>query len=121
MRSTQKRFTRHKLSMKRMKSFPLLKGKAHNTLVVLQWLQHLCQVHSDGSADHSLRHTIAFSWHKFFQLCRESPRFLGDDAVAEIIHLSKYMFHGWVGAAELAHIANLAFWKLIPKHHLMCP
>ncbi len=119
--TTQKRFTTLKLSMSRNHAFPVLKGKAHNELVVLAWGVHKCLQTRDGSHEAELRFAVAHAWHRFFELCRAAPRFLPEEAIEEIKVLQPRMFKGWVTAANLAQVQGKALWELIPKHHIMYP
>ncbi len=64
---SQPRFTPLKLSLKSKKSFAVLKCKAHNSLVVLEWLATLVSKHNGGSNYHDIRECVTWAWNKFFR------------------------------------------------------
>ena len=124
---SQKRFTVAKLTLTSLQSFPVLKGKAHNQLVVQEWLatktaEYNDSLRSQGLAvsDYSkLRACIAWAWHSFFWVLRNAGSELDDSEVRKIEECGLFMFHGWNEAAALAIANNEPRWQMIPKLHMM--
>ena len=65
-----KLWTRWRLALTTMKSFPKLKCKAHDALVVLEWVAHMSNKHVVDCGDlpqeyGELRAWLCWSWHRF--------------------------------------------------------
>ena len=116
---SHKRFTPLRLSLTSLSSFPLLKGKAHNILVVQAWLSMLCVTKSDGTAYSNLRACICTSWDRFFKVLKAAGPELNHAEVAELERQGLFMFDGWAEAAKQTMAAGRPAWKLLPKMHLM--
>ena len=124
---SQKRFTVAKLSLKTLKSFPLLKGKAHNELVVQQWMAKITSdvIHwhrANGreiSEYQTLRACICWAWDTFFAVCRSAGPEFNDAEVAKLTECGTFMFHGWNEAASMSIRDGKPRWNMIPKHHAM--
>lgn len=115
----QPRFTVAKLSLKSKKSFPYLKGKAHNSLVITEWLATLVSVHNSGSHYHNLRECVAWSWNTFFTMLRSAKTFLSDSEMATVAKCEPLMFKGFAALEKIAFEQRKPLFKMLPKIHLM--
>ena len=117
---TEKRFTVAKLSLKTLRSWPTFKSKAHNALVVQEWLGHVVQEACDGAMYKELRATVVWAFVEFFQTIRSSTtQFLSDNDVSKIAMLETSLFKCYNQLSQLAADNNLPLYKMIPKHHCL--
>ena len=117
---SQKRFTRRRLSLLTKKSWPVLKGKAHNALVVCEWLVGQAEAHKVTSRNAQLMYAVVWAWHTFFNVCRAEPLILSDRALNAIRTLKPLMFDAWNELAWIHQAASIPAWKCIPNMHPMC-
>ena len=121
-----KLWTRWRLSLTTMKSFPKLKCKAHDALVVLEWVAHMSNKHVVDCGDlpqeyGELRAWLCWSWHRFFWVCRTCGAEFSDAETSELRSLKPYMFTAWNRILQVAIDGGVPAWKMLPKLHVMCP
>lgn len=119
--ASQHMFTAAMLSMTNSLDWPMFKGKAHNTMVVLMWLAWVTEAERSADDMHQRMraralHCLAQCWqemttHKTLWLSRST---------AKMIHVNGRMFLlCYRGLAAEACRKKVARWALKPKFHLL--
>ena len=116
---TLKRFTRLQFCMRTASgSFPCLKGKAHNSLVLCRWLDSVCSAFKNKSSYCRLRWQILWAWVAMFDICLSSdPDFLTPAEAKQFDDATGILLHGSKVLARLCASDSVARWKLRPKLH----
>ena len=115
---TQKCFTALRLSLQTRWSWPELKGKAHNALVVMEWLGTIARRH-DGVARSELRACVAWAFNEFFHVVRTAGDWLSDRHLDRLRGTRIFMFHGYNTLSREAARQGIPLYKMIPKHHIL--
>lgn len=117
---TIKSFGVRKLSMLTLNfSWPSLKGKAHNCLVVTRWLSAKCSEYSSESEYALIRSTVITAWADFFHISAhtEDPNWMNDSELAKLQTATDIILHGTNALASMnAEIPKLR-WKMRCKMH----
>ena len=116
---TQKCFNTLRLSLKNLLSWPLLKGKAHNALVVMEWLGTIARRHVDGTARSELRASVAWGFNEFVHVVRAAGDWLSDLHLDRLHHTKVFIFHGYNTLSREAARQGIPHYKMIPKHHVL--
>ncbi len=117
---TVKAFTRCGFSMYTLNtSFPCLKGKAHNCLVVARWLEAKCAEFRGVSEYAQLRANVMWGWVEFFEVAgnTEDRDFMNATELQRLDSACKLILHGSSKLARINCEAGKARWKTIPKLH----
>eukprot|EP00974_Lingulodinium_polyedra_P064505 6232560-Lingulodinium_polyedra.AAC.1 len=106
---TQKRFTVASMSLTTRLSWPCLKGKAHNALVVQEWLAHktkeVCE--SDCSTYAALRACVAWGFATFHHVVRRAGAWLSSADVEQIRSTAPFVLGGYNALSAAAREKNV--------------
>ena len=115
---TQRCFTSLRLSLRNRMSWPELKGKAHNALVVMEWLGAIAQRH-DGTAHSELRACVAWGFNEFFHVVRIAGDWLSCRQLDRLRYTKIWVFDGYNKLSNEAARQGIPHYKIIPKHHVL--
>lgn len=120
---SQPAFTVSGLSMSTLNSWPCLRAKAFNTLMVTKWLGNymLCEAKASPQNEHVQRcATMLWGFTRVFDVCDEASMFLTPTQISELGKSREASLFSYAALAIEASSAApaKALFPMKPKHHL---
>jgi hypothetical protein len=116
---TIRKFGRRGFSMENLTSWPEFKGKAHNTLVLIRWLERAMFEVKDHLHLGVLKSQVLWGWVEWFSVCLAAdPDFLEPDEIARLAVATNLCILGHKRLASDCEAAGVWRWKARPKIHI---
>ena len=118
---SQPKFTVRKLSLTRLQQMPTLKAKAHNSMVVLRWLEAETRrvlARHPGNTYFRDRATMVWGLCEVYRICKRAPQWMSEEQLEELKYARAATLTCFVKLSKMAAEDGSTLYPRRPKMHV---